>query len=349
MEFNDNIKQFAKKIEKIKDTLKTEEATKTSLILPFFQLLGYDVFNPYEFVPEFIADAGTKKGEKVDYAIIINNEPIMLIEAKSADTNLNNKHLNQLYRYFTVTKAKFAVLTNGIVYKFYTDLEEPNKMDDVPFLEINLLDLKDTYIKQIKKFCKDNFDIQDILDSASELKYVYLIKKVFQEQIDNPSDQFIKVLLNKGVYNGVKTQSVIDRFRGLIKLSFSQYINDLISDKLQNVFDMDSSINLSDDQEVGEALTNEEKQCKDIIINILKSKYNEKDIIYKKTSKYVSIQIGNSIRRWVCRIFIKQNQDNQFVLHKLSDYDNDFDFQEPNQLNLIKDHILYVADLCSKL
>lgn len=348
MEFNDNIKQFAKKIEKIKDTLKTEEATKTSLILPFFQLLGYDVFNPYEFVPEFIADTGTKKGEKVDYAIIINNEPIMLIEAKSADTNLNNKHLNQLFRYFTVTKAKFGVLTNGIVYKFYTDLEEPNKMDDVPFLEVNLLDLKDTYIKQIKKFCKNNFDLQDILDSASELKYVYLIKKVFQEQIDNPSDQFVKVLLSKGVYSGVKTQNVIDRFRGLIKLSFSQYINDLISDKLQNVFDMESTTNLSEEGS-SDILTNEEKQCTDIVIEILKSKYPEKDIIYKKTSKYVSIQIGNSIRRWVCRIFVKQNQDNQFILHRLADYDCDFDFQTPDQLNLIKDHILYVADLCSKL
>ena len=134
-------------------------------------MLGYDVFNPYEFVPEFIADTGTKKGEKVDYAIIINNEPIMLIEAKSADTTLNNKHLNQLYRYFTVTKAKFGVLTNGIVYKFYTDLEEPNKMDDVPFLEVNLLDLKDTYIKQIKKFCKNNFVLKSSLTLCNSFSY----------------------------------------------------------------------------------------------------------------------------------------------------------------------------------
>lgn len=117
----------------VRGNLATEEATKTALIMPFFSLLGYDVFNPMEFIPEFVADVGTKKGEKVDYAIMNEGKPVILIEAKGVDDDLT-KHDAQLFRYFTVTDAKFAILTNGIVYKFFTDLEEPNKMDEKPFL-----------------------------------------------------------------------------------------------------------------------------------------------------------------------------------------------------------------------
>ena len=102
MDFDENLKQLIKKIESIKDQIKTEEATKMSLIVPFFQLLGYDVFNPQEFCPEYTADVGIKKGEKVDYAILLNNEPIILIEAKAVNKKLD-KHSSQLFRYFVTT------------------------------------------------------------------------------------------------------------------------------------------------------------------------------------------------------------------------------------------------------
>lgn len=152
MDFIDQIKQFSKRVESLKDNIKTEEATKTSLILPFFTLLGYDVFNPFEFIPEFIADVGTKKGEKVDYAILQDNKPIIIIEAKACNSELNNKHINQLFRYFSVTNARFGILTNGILYRFYSDLKESNKMDLLPFLEINLLHLNEKSINELKHF-----------------------------------------------------------------------------------------------------------------------------------------------------------------------------------------------------
>ncbi|WP_331474799.1 type I restriction endonuclease [Intestinibacter sp.] len=90
MDFNEKIRNFISRIETIKDTLTTEEATKTALIMPFFQLLDYDVFNPMEFVPEYVADIGVKKGEKVDYAIIRNGKPVIIIEAKSVTDKLKN-------------------------------------------------------------------------------------------------------------------------------------------------------------------------------------------------------------------------------------------------------------------
>ena len=141
MGFNENLLQLSERILSIKPNILTEEATKMSMIIPFFQLLGYDVFNPLEFCPEYTADVGIKKGEKVDYAIIINGDPAILIECKSCTETLD-KHSSQLFRYFGTTTAKFGILTNGVVYRFYTDLDESNKMDLTPFLEIDMDNLK---------------------------------------------------------------------------------------------------------------------------------------------------------------------------------------------------------------
>lgn len=153
MEFNDVIKQFSERILSLKDTITTEESTKMSLVVPLFQLLGYDVFNPNEFCPEYIADVGIKKGEKVDYAILENGQPNILVECKSCSEQLD-KHSSQLFRYFGTSPAKFGILTNGIIYRFYTDLEESNKMDLVPFLEIDMTNLKDSSINELKNFVK---------------------------------------------------------------------------------------------------------------------------------------------------------------------------------------------------
>lgn len=141
MEFSEQLLQFAKRVDVLKDSISTEEATKTSLIMPFFSLLGYDVFDPSEFLPEFTADVGIKKGEKVDYAILQDGKPVIIIEAKSVQRNLE-KHDSQLFRYFATTSAKFAILTNGIRYRFFTDLDNSNKMDELPFLDFNLLHLR---------------------------------------------------------------------------------------------------------------------------------------------------------------------------------------------------------------
>ena len=161
MDFKDSIKQISERIDTLKANLPTEEATKTALIMPFINALGYDVFNPLEVLPEMCCDIGTKKGEKIDYAIMRDGEPIILIECKHWEQDLN-LHDNQLLRYFNVSKAKFGVLTNGITYRFYTDLSEPNIMDEKPFLEINMLDLKDTQIEELKKFHKSYFDVDMI-------------------------------------------------------------------------------------------------------------------------------------------------------------------------------------------
>lgn len=311
MEFEEKLNQFTERVKKITDSISTEEATKTSLIMPFFSLLGYDVFNPNEFTPEYTADVGIKKGEKVDYAIILNNQPTILIEAKSVNENLQ-KHGSQLFRYFGTTSAKIGILTNGIVYKFFTDLDETNKMDSTPFLEINILDSKETDINELKKFCKESFDINTVINSASNLKYANSIEKILSEEFSNPSDDFIRLILNKGIYEGVKTQNVIDKYKPILKKSITHYINNLINQRLQTAINNSSveasdeiSIDISDENSI--VTTNEELESYYVVKSILSEIVNPNDLYYKDTFSYFGILYENKVTKWICRVYLKES------------------------------------------
>ena len=235
MDFNEQLNNYSNRTQQLKSQLITEESTKTSLIMPFFQMLGYDIFNPLEFCPEYTADVGIKKGEKVDYAILKDGNPVILIECKSCNETLD-KHSSQLFRYFGTTSAKFCILTNGIVFQFFTDLEEVNKMDLTPFLEINFENLKDYQINELKKFRKTDFDSDRITSTASNLKYTSLIKDFLQQQIDDPNDDFVKYVTGN-VYDGPKTQKILEQFSPLVKKSFASLINELVNKKISSALD----------------------------------------------------------------------------------------------------------------
>ena len=231
MDFIDQIKELSSGISKRSERLETEEATKNARVMPFIRVLGYDVFNPEEVVPEFTCDVGTKKGEKVDYAIMKDGKPIMLFECKSANMNLEKEHASQLYRYFSVTEVKVGVLTNGIVYKFYSDLEEANKMDIKPFLELDMLNLKEPLVEELKRFRKESFKTDEIVSAASELKYTKEIKRILGEEQDSPSEAFVK-FFTKQVYSGIITKPVREKFTDILHHAFKEFINDEISDRL---------------------------------------------------------------------------------------------------------------------
>jgi hypothetical protein len=316
MDFKDSIKQIAERIEKLKDNLPTEEATKNALIMPFIQALGYDIFNPLEVLPEMSCDIGTKKGEKIDYAILKNGEPIMLIECKHWAQELN-LHDNQLLRYFHVSKAKFGVLTNGIVYRFYTDLAETNKMDEKPFLEINMLDLKDTETEELKKFHKSYFDTEKILSSASELKYLSELRARLSAEFSNPSTEFVR-FISKGIYSGMFTQKVIEQFTSLVKRSISSYINDIISERLKAAMGSeDGKQEKKEGIESGKEKAEPTKtiETTDIELNgyyiiksILRTVIPVDRIVYKDNKDYFSVNIDNMWNN-VCRMYFN-NPDN---------------------------------------
>ena len=321
MDFIDQIRQFGKRVESLKDTIQTEEATKTSIIMPFFSIMGYDVFNPLEFTPEYTADVGIKKGEKVDYAIMRDGNPMILIEAKWIGEPLE-KHDSQLFRYFGTTTAKFGILTNGIIYKFYTDLEEPNKMDEVPFLEINILDLKETQIPELKKFHKSVFDVEEIVNVASELKYSNEFKQFFAAELQNPSDELIKHFLNL-IYKGIKTQNVIEKFRPIVKKSLNQYITEMMNDKIKNALktesdteDSSNSTKVPDSESEKEeprkahkiVTTQDELEANFIVKNLLKDTVSPHEITFKDTESYISILYKNNVRKWICRLILTPTQ-----------------------------------------
>ena len=231
MDFKDQILQLAERIQKQKDSIATEEATKTAFIMPMIAALGYDVFNPFEVIPELDCDLIKKKGEKIDYAIMKDESPIILIECKHCKQDLN-LHDTQLQKYFVASKARFGVLTNGIEYRFYTDLEKINIMDEKPFLIVDMLELSDADIEQLKKFHKSYYNEEDVLSTANELKYTTEIKSILNNEFSSPTPEFVRFFARQAYTSGQITSKVIDMFTPLVKKSISSIINDIISDRL---------------------------------------------------------------------------------------------------------------------
>ncbi|MCI9470079.1 MAG: endonuclease [Lachnospiraceae bacterium] len=347
MEFVEKLTDFANRIERIRRNILTEEATKTSIILPFFQILGYDVFNPCEFVPEYTADAGVKKGEKVDYAIIIDEEPLILIEAKPANTELMAKHTSQLMRYFSVTNARFGILTNGITYQFYSDLDEPNKMDAIPFLNFDISNIKKDVADELKRFRKEGFDVRSILDSASDLKYMTIVKNIIAEQFQDPSDQFVRAIISKKVYGGTKTKAVLDKFKIIVQKAFNEYINDVISERISNAISPDVASTLMPKEKSDPAMIPEEKKVLDFVKNMLRT---DLDIKYRKTSRYAYMQLGELSTKWICRVYIRKEK-HLFVLHRFDNttYECEYYFDDVEQLGMIRDFVADTFEKCKGL
>ena len=338
MDFKDSIKQISERIEKLKDNLQTEEATKNALVLPFLTALGYDVFNPMEVLPEMTCDIGTKKGEKIDYAILADGKPVILIECKHWQQNLN-LHDNQLLRYFNVSSAKFGVLTNGIVYRFYTDLREPNKMDEKPFLEVDLTDLKDAQIEELKKFHKSYFDLDAILSTASELKYMGELKAAVSSELGAPSAEFVR-LFAKQVYDRPLTPKVMEQFTALVKRAVASCISDLISDRLKAATAIEDENAAQSSVPAAETIeptiadrivtTEEELQAYYIVKSILHGVVKPEDVLYRDSVTRFSVFLSDNKSVSVCQfkfnggkkyICFQKGSGNSdaFVIEKLDD------------------------------
>ena len=310
MDLKDQLKLIADRT-KHKESIQTEEATKNAFVMPFLQSLGYDVFNPLEVVPEFIADIGIKKGEKIDYAIFKDGHPTILIECKDWRQNLN-VHDGQLLRYFHVSKAKFGLLTNGIVYRFYSDLVAPNKMDEKPFLEFNITEIKDNQIEELKKFHKANFDAESIVNTASEMKYMNELKHLLHQELTEPSSEFVKYFA-KQVYPSVVTAKVLDQFTELTKKSIQHYISDLITERLKTALskedeknkvenEISAEQNLEDISKIN--TTEEELEAFLIVKTILRQKVPATRVTYRDAQSYFAIFLDDNNRKAICRFYL---------------------------------------------
>ena len=321
MDFDEKIANLSEQAAKVREHIKTEEATKTSLVMPFFQALGYNPFDPLEVVPEFTADVGTKKGERVDYAIMQDNDPIFLVEVKTCCTLLDQGKANQLHRYFTATpSAKVAILTDGILYKFFSDLDQTNLMDKKPFMVFDFAAPDPALIPELEKLSKERYDAETALTAAQHLKYTREIKRYFQTQYQAPEDEFVRFVANK-VYSSRITQGTLEEFRPRVMQAFKDLINDLISERLHQAMNQDSIPQFSPsataiDQEAapqpedkpGIVTTEEETEGYLIVKSILRETLDPSRVAMRDQQSYCGILLDDNNRKPLCRLHFNTKQ-----------------------------------------
>ncbi len=320
MPLEDDLRALSGRIPDFKDRISTEEATKQSLVLPFLQALGYNVFDPTEIEPEFTADVGIKQGEKVDYAVMSDGEPVILIECKKIADNLTSDHrVSQLYRYFGATPVRIGVLTNGVIYRFFSDLESPNMMDTSPFLEVDLEHLDARGIERLGRFTK-GFDVTEVVEAASRLRYIHGMKQALIQQYNQPEEDFVDWLGRK-VYSGRMTQSVKEMLSTLTRRALHEFVNDRISDTLQAAQNLarfqegeDSSepplpTNDVEEEEGPKIITTaQELQAYDIVKDIVKDIVDSERVNLRDSQSYCAILLDNSNRRPICRLHLDGNR-----------------------------------------
>jgi hypothetical protein len=352
MEFHSAILNIVTRIENLKDKVVTEEATKTSFILPMLSALGYDIFDPTVVVPEFTADIGKKKGEKVDYAIMKDDKPLILIEAKP-HTEILDRHKTQLERYFTVTDSKFAILTNGIEYRFFSDIDKPNVMDQSPFLVIDILNLKDRDIKQLEKFSNEALDIDNILSMAGNKKYVNSIKEIFKKEVVSPSDDMVRFFATR-MTDKMLRQNILDEFRTYTKQAFSEIVNDMVNDRINSIksiaeknshpasVEEDEPTDTVEDN--GIITTNEELEGFFIVKSILAEIVPLHRVVARDTKSYFGVLLDDNNRKWICRLHFNAKSNKYIGIHTSDKEEERFSLEHIEDIYKYKAEIIKTVE-----
>ncbi|MFI8597136.1 type I restriction endonuclease [Rothia koreensis] len=320
MPFEDNLKELATKLRAQQGSIKSEEATKNAFIMPFIsQVLGYDIFNPLEVVPEYTADHGTKKGEKVDYAIMNDAEVKILIECKQLEEPLNLNHASQLFRYFSVTNARIGILTNGRIFNFYSDLDSPNIMDRQPFLVLDLLNIDESMLPALRKITKEDFNLDSVLNSAEELKYVGALKRELATEFREPSPELVRMLMGR-VSERRGTVDNLKMFAGLVSKASKQFLKERVNERLSVALkdseapephdSVDAGSSTSEESagpeddagKPGVVTTEEELAGYQIVKAIACSEVKPQRITQRDSKSYFAILLDDNNRRSVARL-----------------------------------------------
>lgn len=339
MAFIDEIRKLSEKALDQKEVLENEEMTKHALVQPFIKLLGYDTSNPDDVVAEYGVDQYNKR-KKVDYAILKDGSPAILFECKAADADLDN-HVGQLKDYFHPVPARFGVLTNGISYRFFSDIDRKNVMDDEPFLELNLLDIREYLVDELKKFAKESFDVGDMLSTASELKYTRQIKQFLATEYESPTQVFvdfwIKRVSDDRKESGLSTFRISKTsrkdFASRTKRAFEQFVKDHINEcpksplegEVVPVLDSGQSNAVQDDEDrEGDdkiVTTEEEREGDDKIVatkeqreaflvvkSILYGVVEPSRVAIRPVQNYCGILLDDNNRKPICRLDFNGSQ-----------------------------------------
>lgn len=316
MSIDQAISALATKVHELKSIIETEEATKTAFIIPFISnVLGYDVTDPREVIPEYTADIGKKKGEKVDFAIKAGDDFRFLIECKKIGEPLDLNHATQLVRYFNVTDTEFAILTNGEVYQFYAQLDAVNRMDEKPFMTLDLSSVDARIFPHLEMCTKTRFDSETIAASAEELKYVSELRKGIAAELREPSSEWVKLLAAR-VTSRRMTAANLDLFTRLASTAASQYLRDETNRRLRSAQDLEdpapsqparadvAEASTKEEQapDDGVVTTDEEIQAHGIIRAICCSDVPAADITMRDAKSYCAILFKDNNRKPIARL-----------------------------------------------
>ena len=311
MELSTKLLSLEKRTAQHRELLLTEEAAKTALVMPFLQALGYDVFNPSEVIPEFTADVGIKKGEKVDYALCIDGKISILVECKPSSVDLDLKHASQLFRYFSTTDARVAILTNGVVYQFYSDVEQPNKMDDKPFFVFSMDAIRRSDPMTLERFSRDQFDIDAILREAGRLKLESQMRIELEKEFAEPSDEFVRMMAAKVQPGGRMTAAVKEQFLPILTASIAGLIRDRVNDRLTNALnvanpagEMIANGESDDMSEIeGGIITSEDEIAGFRIVQAIAARHvDPKRVVIRDSKSYCAILLDDNNRKTLARL-----------------------------------------------
>ncbi|NTX38902.1 type I restriction enzyme HsdR N-terminal domain-containing protein [Myxococcus sp. CA051A] len=323
MGLGEDLRLLSEQVRKRQAFIKGEEATKQALILPFIQALGYDIYDPTETQPEYVADFAKKRGgvmEKVDYALHLKGQPAQFIECKATDAAPED-HDGQLARYFNATPSvRIGVVTNGIRYRFFTDLQSPNVMDAVPFLEFNVLAFTDRDVELLRPFTKEFFDATSIQGHAEEIIFVGKVTALINELLRNPSESFVRFLLAEvELVSGRVTRSVVERFVPIVKKSIQTTLLDMMTKSIQQEIAQNSpppptvtaipaealqrAAEASEAPGVAQVETTEvELEIFRIVQRMCSESALRQSISYKDSTTYFGINLGK-VTSWFLRAF----------------------------------------------
>lgn len=309
MELATKLSELEKRTAEHRELLLTEEAAKTALVMPFLQALGYDVFNPAIVIPEFTADVGVKKGEKVDYALCIGGKLSVLIECKPSSVDLDLKHASQLFRYFATTDARMAILTNGVHYQFYSDIEQPNKMDERPFFSFSMDAIRKSDIPTLELFTAVNFSVEAIVAEAGRLKLQSLLRTELEKEFATPSEEFTRMMASR-VQSGRLTSSLRAQVSSLLVSTIGSLVRDRVNDRLKSALNVANPASepidqgQSDDMSRGEGvLTTDDEIAGFRIVQAIAARHVDPSRIVMRDSKsYCAILLDDNNRKSLVRL-----------------------------------------------
>lgn len=314
----------------------TEETTKQALILPLLDILGFSPYDPTKVLAEFAADfPGVKSTERVDYALYCNGQPVMFIEAKPYVANLTN-HAPQLSRYFNSSLGvTIGAITNGKEWRFFTDLINPNVMDDKPFLTVDFTKNKAEDLTQLAEFKHDNFHVEKLRFFAEENQYIQQFKTVIKRSINEVDIDFVRYVAQQASIPRQLNTKFLESIQPFVKQAVEQSISDTVvkglssptiitaqpveqkvEETIEIVSESSTLANIVNSENERIVTTVDEQELSRIVIEL----FPEVELVAKDTESYFSVLFQNKNNRWLFRYDVNRKRPTIQFAVAIDDY-----------------------------